>query len=167
MARKAAYMGMLAALAFVFSYVESLIPINLGIPGVKLGLANMVVMVTLYLVGAKEALTLSLVRIVLAGFTFGNLASMGYSLAGGMLSLLVMVVAKKTGLFSITGVSILGGVFHNVGQILAAAFVVETATLFYYLPFLIVSGTAAGIAIGMLSAMAVKRLQGAGGRKGS
>ena len=86
MAKKAAYMGMLTALAFVFSYIESLLPINLGIPGVKLGLANLVVIVALYTMGVRAAFTLSLVRIVLAGFTFGSPASMIYSLAGGMAS---------------------------------------------------------------------------------
>lgn len=159
MAKRAAYMGMLTALAFVFSYIESLIPISVGVPGVKLGLANLVVIVALYTMGTKEAFTLSVIRIVLAGFTFGNPASMVYSLAGGMLSLLVMVFMKKGKLFSVTGVSVLGGVFHNVGQILVAMLVVENAKLLYYLPVLILSGTIAGVAIGILAATLTKRLE--------
>ena len=158
MAKKTAYMGMLTALAFVFSYLEFLIPINLGVPGVKLGLANLVVIVALYLAGGKAAFTLSLARIVLAGFTFGNLASMAYSLAGGMLSLAAMALARKTGLFSVTGVSVVGGVSHNIGQMMAAALVVGAASLLPYLPVLLLSGTAAGTAVGLLAAMAVRRL---------
>lgn len=158
MAKKTAYMGMLVALAFIFSYIESLIPISVGIPGIKLGLANMVVIVTLYLMGAGPAFMLSLVRIVLTGFTFGNLAMMMYSLAGGMLSLLVMVVARKTKLFSITGVSVLGAVFHNIGQIIVAALVVENSSLFYYLPVLLVSGVVFGIIIGVVGSVLIKRL---------
>ena len=106
MAKKAAYMGMFTALAFVFSYLEFLIPINLGIPGVKLGLANLVTIVALYTMGIKEACTLSLARIVLNSFTFGNPAAMLYSLAGGFLSLLAMAAAQKIKLFSVTGVSV-------------------------------------------------------------
>lgn len=151
-------MGMLVALAFIFSYIESLLPTSVGIPGVKIGLANMVVIVTLYTMGAAPAFALSLVRIVLTGFTFGNLASMVYSLGGGMLSLLVMVIARKTKLFSVTGVSVLGAVFHNVGQIIVAALVIENSSLFYYLPVLMISGVAFGIIIGVVGAMLIKRL---------
>lgn len=159
MAKRAAYTGMMVALAFVFSYIEFLIPINLGIPGVKLGLANLVVIVTLYLVGRKAACTLSLIRILLVGFTFGNPASMIYSLAGGILSLAVMLGAQNIKLFSVTGVSVLGGVFHNIGQILVAMVVVENAKLLYYLPVLVLSGTVAGVLIGILAAILVKRLK--------
>ncbi len=159
MAKKAAYMGMLTALAFVFSYIEFLIPVNVGIPGVKLGLANLVTIVALYIMGIREACTLSLIRILLTGLTFGNPAGMIYSLAGGALSLLVMTGARKLKLFSVTGVSVLGGVFHNLGQILAAAAVVENARLLYYLPVLVLSGTIAGALIGLLAAVLVRRLE--------
>lgn len=159
MAKKAAYMGMMVALAFVFSYLESLVPINFGIPGIKLGLANLVAIVALYTMGIKEACTLSLIRIILTGFTFGNPASMLYSLAGGILSLLVMIGAQKIKIFSVTGVSVLGGVFHNTGQILVAALVVENERLFYYLPMLMISGTIAGTLIGILAAILIKRLE--------
>lgn len=160
MTKKIAYMGMLVALAFIFSYIESLIPITVGIPGIKLGLANMVIIVTLYTMGTGPAFVLSLVRIVLTGFTFGNLAMMMYSLGGGMLSLLIMVIARKMKLFSVTGVSVLGAVFHNIGQILVAAIVVENSSLFYYLPLLLVSGVFFGVVIGMVGAILIKRLSG-------
>ena len=138
--RKLAILGMFVALAFVLSYIEFLLPLNIGIPGAKIGLANLVIMVALYTLGEKNAIALSIVRVVLVGLTFGNLSMMLYSLAGASLSLLVMLIAKKTGKFSMTGVSILGGVFHNVGQIIVAMLVLETSSLFYYLPFLIVVG---------------------------
>lgn len=159
MAKRTAYMGMLTALAFVFSYIESLLPIHLGVPGIKLGLANLVVMVALYTMSVKEAFTLSLVRIILTAFTFGNLSTVIYSFAGGMLSLAIMILAKKRNFFSVTGVSVLGGVFHNLGQIIAAVFVAETVSLLYYLPVLILSGTAAGVFIGIISSILIRRLK--------
>ena len=157
--KKIAYLGLLVALAFVFSYIEFLLPINLGIPGVKLGLANLVIIVTLYTLGEKEASLLSMIRIVLVGFMFANTASMLYSLAGGILSLLIMCLAKKLKTFSMAGVSVLGGVFHNVGQILMAMWMLQTESLIYYLPALIVTGIISGVLIGILGAMVTKRLK--------
>ena len=151
--KKIAYLGLLIALAFVFSYIEFLIPVNIGVPGAKLGLANLVIIV------AKDAFVLSMIRIVLVGFTFANLASMLYSLAGGILSYVAMVIAKRTQKLSITGVSVIGGVFHNVGQIIMAIWVVKTASLVYYLPVLMVSGIVAGVAIGVLGGMVTVRLK--------
>lgn len=158
MAKKTAYLGMLTALAFVFSYIEFLLPINLGVPGVKLGLANLVIIVALYTINARWAFALSVVRILLTGFTFGNPASMIYSLAGGMLSLVIMILAKKCKIFSVTGVSILGGVFHNIGQIVVAVLVVETTGVLFYLPVLILSGTLAGVLIGILASILIRNL---------
>lgn len=156
--KKVAYLGLLIALAFVFSYIEFLIPVNIGVPGAKLGLANLVVIVTLYTLGERDAFFLSVVRIVLVGFTFANMASMIYSLAGGILSYLAMVIAKRTKLLSMTGVSVLGGVFHNVGQIIVAILVLETASLVYYLPVLLIAGITSGGVIGLLGAMVTKRI---------
>lgn len=156
--KKVAYLGLFIALAFVLSYVEFLLPLNIGIPGAKIGLANLVVMVALYTAGTKDAFLLSIVRVILVGLTFGNLAMMLYSMAGAMLSFLVMIIAKKTKLFSITGVSVLGGVFHNIGQIIVAMFVLDTASLIYYLPFLIVIGTISGIVIGIVSGLITARI---------
>ena len=157
--KKIAYLGLLVALAFIFSYIETLIPINIGVPGAKLGLANLVIIVALYTIGERNAFLLSMVRIVLVGFTFANLASMLYSLAGGILSFLAMCIAKRSGKVSTTGVSVVGGVFHNVGQILMAIWVVKTASLVYYLPVLIIAGLASGVAIGILGAMVTKRVK--------
>ena len=156
---KIAFLGLLVALAFVLSYIEFLLPLNIGIPGAKVGLANLVVMVALYTLGTTNAFILSVVRVVLVGLTFGNLAMMMYSLAGAGLSFLAMVIAKKTKLLSITGVSVLGGVCHNLGQIIVAMFVLETASLVYYLPFLIVIGTISGVVIGIISGMIISRVQ--------
>ncbi|MBQ1607524.1 MAG: Gx transporter family protein, partial [Lachnospiraceae bacterium] len=109
--------------------------------------------------GPRDAFTLSLVRVLLVGFTFGNMAMMLYSLAGALLSFVAMIIGKRTNLFSAIGVSVLGGVFHNVGQIIVAMFVLETASLVYYLPFLVVIGTITGIIIGIISGMIVQRLK--------
>ena len=150
--------GMMTALAFLLGYVETLIPINLGVPGVKLGLANLAVIVSLYLLGARAAGTIALVRVILTGFTFGNLSMMLYSLAGAGLSLALMLLAKKMDFFGTVGVSIIGGVGHNVGQLLVAALVVESGSVFYYLPVLLAAGTVAGALIGILGGIMVKRL---------
>ena len=152
-------LGLLVALAFVFSYLESLVPISIGIPGAKLGLANLVILVALYTLGARDAFLLSVIRIVLVGFTFTNVASMLYSLAGGVLSFAVMYLAKKIKSLSMVGVSVLGGIAHNIGQILVAMWVVETVSLVYYLPILMIVGIVAGVVIGLLSAMVIKRVK--------
>lgn len=157
--RKIAYLGLLIALAFIFSYVEFLIPVNLGVPGAKLGLANLVIIVALYTLNDRDAFLLSMIRIVLVGFTFGSMASMLYSLAGGVMSFAVMVLAKRTKLLALTGVSVLGGVFHNIGQILMAIWVLHTPSLVYYLPVLLLAGSLSGVAIGVLGAMVTKRIQ--------
>lgn len=158
MTKKVAYGGLFLALALVASYVEMLIPIQLGVPGVKIGLANGVIMVLLYMVNLKETYAVSLARIVLSGFLFGNLMMILYSLAGGMLSLTVMALLKKTGRFSPVGVSVAGGVSHNIGQLAVAMFVLETGKLIYYFPVLLISGTIAGVAIGLIAGEIMKRL---------
>lgn len=155
---KIALYGMLIALAFIFSYIESMIPIPIPIPGVKLGIANLVNVVGLYSVGAVGTAAVSLIRILLVGFTFSNMFSMFYSLAGGVLSLFVMVLARKTGAFSKVGVSILGGIFHNIGQLLIAAFVTKTAGVFAYAPMLLVAGVVTGAVIGLLGGMVTERI---------
>lgn len=161
MAKKTALLGMLVALAFVLSYIETLIPVNLGIPGAKLGLANLVVMVALYTLGTKEAFGLSMVRILLAGLTFSSMAAMLYSFAGGLLSFAVMTLMKKTKKLSVTGVSVLGGIAHNAGQIFVAMWMLDTATLIYYLPVLAITGVASGTVIGLLAVMVIRRISGA------
>jgi len=158
-AHMAALYGMLIALAFVLSFVESLIPISLGIPGVKLGLANLVTVVGLYTVGTTGTVVVSLLRIVLTGFTFGNLFAMLYSLAGWGLSIVIMILCKKKKWFGTSGISILGGIGHNIGQIAVAAFVVKQAGVFFYLPMLLIAGTAAGLVIGILGSMIISRIK--------
>lgn len=159
MKTKVAYFGVFAALALIFSYVESLIPINLGIPGAKLGLANLIVVITLYKRGIKEAYVLSVVRVMLAGFIFGNLFGILYSLAGGLLSLTAMVVLKRMDKFSIIGISMAGGVFHNVGQLVLAGIIVESTSLIYYMPALLIVGLLTGFVIGLISSEVIKRIQ--------
>lgn len=160
MKNKAAYFGVFTALALIFSYVEMLIPIHFGVPGIKLGLANLMIVIMLYKSGPKDALLLSVVRIVLSGFMFGNLFAILYSLAGGILSLAVMALLKKRGTFSVMGVSIAGGVFHNIGQLAGAMAVVETYRVGYYLPVLLIAGMVTGMLIGIVSNEVLKRIRG-------
>lgn len=152
--------GMLVALAFILSYIENVFPIPVPIPGIKIGLANLVVLVALYTMGVKQAFLLSILRIVLVGFSFGSLSTMLFSLAGGILSWGLMVGAKKCKQFSMTGVSIVGGIGHNIGQILVAMWVVDTSAVIYYLPILMVSGVVAGLAVGILGGLVVSKLKG-------
>lgn len=159
MRKQVAYFGVLTALALIFSYVEHLIPIQFGIPGIKLGLANVMVLIVLYKMGGKEAMLLSVIRVVLSGFMFGNLFAILYSMAGGILSFLVMYLLKRTTWFSLIGVSMAGGVFHNMGQLLIAGIVVESFSVFYYLPILVLAGILTGILIGFLANEMLKRLR--------
>lgn len=147
---------MMVALAFTFSYLESLIPFNFGIPGVKLGLANLVVVVALYIMKPGEAFSIAVIRILLAGLTFGNVYSLAYSLCGGILSFIVMYFMRKTKL-SVIGVSMLGGICHNIGQIIVAAVVMETARIAYYLPVLLVAGLITGLLLGIVSKLIIDR----------
>lgn len=142
---------MLTALAMIFGYVEALIPFSFGIPGVKLGLANIVIVLALYILPAYQAFVIQLMRIVLVSFLFGNLSMMLYSLAGGMLSLLVMFLMKRRDAFSVSGVSIAGGVSHNIGQLIVAVLVVQNLKIAFYLPVLIMAGLITGCLIGMLA----------------
>lgn len=157
--RNVAMYGMLIALAFILSYIESIIPIPVPIPGIKIGLANLVVITALYTMGAKQAFVLSMIRIILVGFTFGSPSTMMFSFAGGVLSWLLMVLAKRWKAFSMTGVSILGGMGHNIGQIIVAIIVLKTSVLIYYLPFLIISGLVTGAAIGMVGALITSKIE--------
>ena len=158
MKSRVAYFGVFTALALIFSYVETLIPINFGIPGIKLGLANLIIIIALYKMSVKEAYALSVVRIVLAGFMFGNLFSIIYSLAGGLLSLSIMALLRKTDKFSLFGISMAGGVFHNVGQLIVAILVMENLNIAYYMPVLLISGLITGFVIGLVAGEMLKRL---------
>ena len=153
-----ALLGICAAIAMVLSYVESLIPVSFAVPGIKLGLANIAVIFALYKLGAKEAVAVSLVRIAWMAILFGNVMTLAYSVAGAILSLTAMILLKRSERFSTVGVSVVGGILHNVGQILVAMLIMETEQIIYYLPVLCVSGVAAGVAIGVVSAILVKRV---------
>lgn len=156
--KKLAMMGLFTALAMIFGYVEAILPISVGIPGVKLGLANIVVLFALYYLKPSEAFLINIVRITLVSFMFGNLSVMLYSLAGGVLSFGAMLLFKKSGKFSVYGVSVAGGVFHNVGQLLVAMLVLETMSLVYYGPVLLISGVVTGLVIGIVSSEVIKRI---------
>ncbi|HIU76078.1 MAG TPA: Gx transporter family protein [Candidatus Pelethocola excrementipullorum] len=158
MDRKIAYLGLFSGAAILLGYVESLIPIFAAVPGMKLGLANLAILLVLYQYGLREAVAVQVVRILVIGFLFGNLFSIVFSMAGGMLSLLVMWILKRTGGFSLIGVSVAGGLAHNIGQICMAALVVENFQIFYYLPILMVSGVITGVLIGILSGEIRKRI---------
>lgn len=157
--KKLASCAMLAAVALIFSYVEAVIPFSVGIPGVKLGFANIVIVFTLYRFDGRYAFAVNLVRILLAGLLFGSAFSALYALAGGMISLCAMILLKKGGVFSVTGVSMAGGVFHNLGQLAVAACVVQTAQVVIYFPVLIFSGIAAGIVNGIAAQLCLNRIK--------
>lgn len=150
--------AMLAALALIFSYIEAILPLSSGIPGVKLGIANLVVIIALYTLGFRYAMAINLIRILVAGLLFNGAFGALYSLSGGILSLAVMYLLKKTGLFSTIGVSMAGGVAHNFGQLLVAALIVSTMKLFYYFPVLLFSGMISGILIGFVASITLKKL---------
>lgn len=149
-AKKTALFGVFLAAALLLGYVESIIPIQVPIQGVKLGLANVAVLFMLYLFGPKEAVCISVLRIFLSGFLFSNMAAILYSLAGGLLSLLVMELFRKLPGFSVIGVSIVGGVAHNAGQLITAMLVLDSVNLVYYFPILLISGVITGMLIGIV-----------------
>lgn len=156
--KKITISALMAALALIFSYIEVIIPFNPGIPGIKLGIANLVIIVALYYLGAKYAFTVNLIRVLIAGFLFTGFFGAAYSLAGALLSFAVMIFLKRTKLFSVVGISMAGGVAHNLGQLLVAAFLIANTKIFLYFPVLIFSGMISGTAIGVLSYLILKRL---------
>ncbi|MDO4803240.1 MAG: Gx transporter family protein [Lachnospiraceae bacterium] len=152
------YLGFFLALAVIFGYVESLVPVPIPIPGIKLGLPNLVITAILYAYSFKAALIITIVRVFIIGFLFGNLFSIMYGLCGAILSLLFMALAKRTGMFRIAGVSALGGVMHNVGQCLMAFATVRGFPIMWYLPILMLAGLAAGILTGIADALIIPRI---------
>lgn len=149
-AKKDAQLGILTTLALILSYIESLIPVFVGIPGVKLGLANLVIVFVLYRMTVRDALIVSVIRILLAGFMFGNLMSIAFSLVGSLFSICAMCLLKRLKEFSIVGVSVAGGCMHNLGQLCVSIFVVQTFRLIYYFPVLMIAGILTGLLIGIL-----------------
>ena len=151
MKKHIAYLGLLLTLALILSYVESLIPIFVSVPGVKLGLANLVVLICLYAYPSKYAFLISGMRVILAGLLFGSMFSILYSLSGAFFSLMIMLLAKKVFKLGILGVSVLGGVFHNIGQLIVAILVVSNYRISYLLPYLLLSGVLTGAFIGFIA----------------
>lgn len=157
--RYIAFYGVMIALALIFSYIESFIPVNafIPIPGVKLGLANIVVLFALYTMRFRDALIIAIIRILISGLLFGNPMTIAYSLAGGMLSLVVMALLKKSKL-SMMGVSMVGGICHNIGQLVVAVLLTETVRIAYFLPVLLISGMATGLLMGFVAKLIVDRV---------
>lgn len=169
--KKTVELGFLLALALILSYMESLIPFSFGVPGIKLGLPNLIVVLLLYrdktlCGGVREALLVNGLRIILSGFLFGNLYAILYGLAGAAFSFGVMLLARRCRYLSMVGVSVLGGVFHNVGQVIVAVFVVETFAVVYYLPILIVAGVITGAVLGILGMELLPYLERDAGKYG-
>lgn len=158
-ARKVTFLGLSIALAMILSFVESQIPALVAIPGIKVGLPNIVMVFLLYRAGAKETVIVSIIRILLISILFGNLQTLTFSIAGAVLSLAGMILLKKLNCFSCITVSIVGGVLHNIGQIAAAIFWTGTTQIAFYLPVLLISGTVAGTLIGLLGGMILKRME--------
>jgi heptaprenyl diphosphate synthase len=156
--KKVPMYGMFIALALIMSYIESILPLHMGIPGAKIGLPNIVIVIALYKAGEKSACIISMIRIILVGFLFGNLFGIVYSIMGALFSLGVMILLKRKTDFSVYGVSTAGGIMHNAGQLVAAIIFMETKELIYYLPVLTVVGTITGILIGIVSGNLLKRL---------
>ena len=158
-ARKIALCGVLIALAMILSYLESLVPIHMAVPGVKLGLANLVTIIALQKLDLKSTVVISVGRIILSNVLFGNMAVLLYSLAGAACSILIMTLLKKCRVFGLVGISVAGAVFHNLGQILVAVCVMENVRIFYYMFILLITGTVAGVAIGLLASFLLKNIR--------
>lgn len=157
--KKLTTLAVTVAVAMILSFVESRIPAFVAIPGVKVGLANIAVIFALYKLGWKESVVVSIVRVFLVALLFGSVVSLAYSIAGAILSLSLMILLRRIGIFTEVAVSVVGGITHNIGQILVAFLLLETSVVFYYLPFLLLSGVIAGIAVGVVSAILVKKLK--------
>lgn len=159
MNHKTAYLGIFSALAIIFGYVETLIPVFAGVPGIKLGLANLAVLFILARYTWREAVLVSVIRIIVIGFLFGNMFSILYSLAGAALSLTVMTLLKNRTDFTLMGISVAGGISHNTGQLLIAMLLLESRSLLYYGPALLISGVITGLMIGWLTNETAKRVR--------
>ncbi len=158
-AKRTAFCGVLAALALIFSYVEALVPVSAGMPGIKLGIANLAVLAALYTVGEGPAWAVNCCRMILAAALFGSMYSALYSFCGALLAYGAMLITKKTGLFSPAGVSMAGGCAHNLGQLMCAAAVTRTPGIMAYFPALLLSGLACGLVNGLLCGILLSRME--------
>ena len=158
--KKIALLGVMASVALVLSYLEALLPpVWAAVPGIKMGLPNIIMVFLLYRFGVKECAVVSFIRIFIVSLLFGSVMTMAYSLAGAFLSVTLMAICKKTNLFSVVGTSIVGGVAHNAGQIIVAIFLFNTVQIGYYMAVLAVTGTVAGVAIGIIGAILLKKTE--------
>lgn len=157
--KNVATLGLCVALAMIMSYIESLFPLNFAVPGIKMGLANIVIIFLLYRIGFGAACVVSIIRVFLVSLLFGNVMMMAYSIAGAALSLGLMFLLKRSGKFSVIGVSIAGGVAHNAGQIIMAIILLGAKQIAYYLPVLAVTGTVTGVLIGIAASIVIKRVK--------
>ncbi|MBR5309945.1 MAG: Gx transporter family protein [Oscillospiraceae bacterium] len=157
--KKVAMLGLTIALAMIMSYIEALVPLSFAVPGIKMGLANIVIIFVLYKFSMKDAVLVSAIRVILVSLLFSNVMAMWYSLAGAVLSLSVMCILKKTDKFSVIGVSVAGGIMHNVGQIIMAVILLGTEQIALYLPVLIITGTVTGVIIGIVSGLVINRFK--------
>ena len=158
--KKVALLGILTSVALILSYIEAILPpIWSAVPGIKMGFPNIVIIFIIYRFGIKEAAIVSFIRIFIVALLFGNVMTLAYSCAGAFLSIVLMAVFKKINAFSVVGTSIVGGVAHNLGQILVAIFLFDTVQIGYYMAVLAVTGTIAGVFIGLAGAFLLKRLE--------
>ena len=158
--RKIALLGVITAVALVLAYLEALLPpISAAVPGIKMGLPNLVIIFVLYRFGLKEAAAVSGIRLFAVSLLFGNIMTLAYSAAGAALSLTLMALLKRINKFSATGVSVAGAVSHNLGQILVAVFLFDTVQLGYYMIVLAITGTVAGVFIGIGANLLINRLK--------
>lgn len=158
--RKLAFLGLFAAAAILIGYVEAMIPVSFAVPGIKLGLCNIVVLLLIEFYSWREALAVSVVRIFAVGFLFGNLFSIAYALSGSLFSIAVMTLLKKTGKFGILGISSVGGAAHNTGQVVMACLILKGFPWQLYLPVLLLAGLATGLVTGMTAYLTGSRLRG-------
>ena len=154
--KQIAILGLLLAYAMILSYIESLFPFFGGVPGMKLGLPNMVIVVLIYSYGWEKGIVINILRILLTGLLFGSLFGILFSTSGAVISFLAMLAVKKTDIFDIRGVSICGGIAHNIAQLFVAAFIVKTSGIIFYLPLLLISGALTGFLNGMIAGMMLK-----------
>ena len=157
--KKLTSLALAISFALILSFIESRIPAFVAIPGVKVGLANIAIIFMLYKFGIKEAIIVSIIRVVMVSILFGSVASLFYSIAGAVLSLAVMIILKCITPLKEVAISVVGGVMHNVGQIIMASILLDTNVVVYYLPFLLVSGTSAGIVVGITAALLIQKIK--------
>lgn len=149
--------ALILAIALILSYIETLVPINVGVP-IKVGLANIAIMFALYKLGNKEAIIISILRVIIVSILFTNVITFYYSLGGAILSLIMMIIVKKLDLFNVYVTCAVGSLSHNIGQIIVAFILLDNSLVFYYLPYLLLFGLISGLIIGILSAVIIKRV---------